>query len=108
MQYQKSIDLEPTVFFKNWSILNFHSSIFEQFKRKQHFAVNVKTRKSFGNALAENFFLILKTECIHRVELDSYEEASLLIAEYINFYNYYRIQTRTKLTPFEKRSQFIA
>lgn len=60
------------------------------------------------NALAENFFSILKTECIHRVKLKSYEEASLLIAEYINYYNNYRIQTKTKLTPLEKRCQFIA
>ena len=62
----------------------------------------------YDNALAENFFSILKTECIHRVKLKSYEEASLLIAEYINYYNNYRIQTKTKLTPLEKRSQFIA
>ena len=62
----------------------------------------------YDNALAENFFSILKTECINRVKLASYEEASLLIAEYINFYNNYRIQTKTKLTPLEKRNQFIA
>lgn len=62
----------------------------------------------YDNALAENFFSILKTECIHRVKLKSYEEASLLIAEYINFYNNYRIQTKTKLTPLEKRNQFVA
>ena len=62
----------------------------------------------YDNALAENFFSILKTECIHRVKLASYEEASLLIAEYINYYNNFRIQTKTKLTPFEKRNQFVA
>ena len=62
----------------------------------------------YDNALAENFFSILKTECIHRVKLASYEEASLFITEYINFYNNYRIQTKTKLTPLEKRNQFVA
>ena len=62
----------------------------------------------YDNALAENFFSILKTECIHRVKLATYEEASLLIAEYINYYNNHRIQAKTKLTPFEKRSQFVA
>lgn len=59
-------------------------------------------------ALAENFFSILKTECIHRVKLSGYDEASLIISEYINFYNNYRIQTKTKLTPLEKRNQFVA
>ena len=62
----------------------------------------------YDNALAENFFSILKTECIHRVKLSGYDEASLIISEYINFYNNYRIQTKTKLTPLEIRSQYIA
>ena len=62
----------------------------------------------YDNALAENFFSILKTECIHRVKLSGYDEARLLISEYISFYNNYRIQTKTKLTPLEKRNQFVA
>ena len=62
----------------------------------------------YDNSLAENFFSILKTECIHRVKLRSYEEARLLIAEYIHFYNNIRIQTQTKLTPLEQRCQFDA
>lgn len=51
---------------------------------------------------------ILKTECIYRVKFKTYEEARLLIGEYIRFYNNDRIQTKTKLTPFEKRNQFVA
>ena len=62
----------------------------------------------YDNAMAENFFLILKTECIYRTKLQTYEEARLLIADYIRFYNNERIQTKTKLTPLEKRSQYVA
>ena len=62
----------------------------------------------YDNALAENFFSILKTECIYRVKLQTYEEARLLIGEYIHFYNSQRIQLKTKLTPLEKRSQYVA
>ena len=62
----------------------------------------------YDNALAENFFSILKTECIYRTKIESYEEARLLIGEYINFYNNERIQLKTKLTPFEKRCQYVA
>ena len=62
----------------------------------------------YDNALAENFFSILKTECIYRTKLQTYEEARLLIGEYIHFYNNQRIQLKTKLTPLEKRSQYIA
>lgn len=60
----------------------------------------------YDNAMAENFFSILKTECIHRVKLKTHEEARRLISEYIRFYNNERIQTKTKLTPLEKRSQY--
>ena len=62
----------------------------------------------YDNALAENFFSILKTECIHRVKFAGYDMAHLIISEFINFYNNYRIQTKTKLTPLEKRNQFVA
>ena len=62
----------------------------------------------YDNALAENFFSILKTECIYRVKLQTYEEARLIIDEYIHFYNHKRIQLKTKLTPLEKRSQYVA
>ena len=62
----------------------------------------------YDNALAENFFSILKTECIYRTKLKTYEEARLLIDEYIHFYNHQRIQLKTKLTPLEKRSQYVA
>ena len=62
----------------------------------------------YDNAFAENFFSILKTECIYRTKLESYEEARLLIGEYIHFYNNERIQLKTKLTPLEKRSQYVA
>lgn len=62
----------------------------------------------YDNALAENFFSILKTECIYRTKLNTYEEARLLIGEYIHFYNNERIQLKTKLTPIEYRNQFVA
>ena len=62
----------------------------------------------YDNALAENFFSILKTECVNRTKLKSYEDARWLIGEYIHFYNNERIQLKTKLTPLEKRSQYVA
>ena len=62
----------------------------------------------YDNAMAENFFSILKPECIYRTKLRTYEEARLLIGEYIYFYNNERIQLKTKLTPHEKRSQYTA
>ena len=62
----------------------------------------------YDNALAENFFSILKTECIYRTKIATFSEANRLIDEYIYFYNHQRIQTKTKLTPLELRCQFAA
>ena len=62
----------------------------------------------YDNALAENFFSILKTECIYRIKFNTYDEARLIIDEYIHFYNNERIQLKTKLTPQEIRCQYVA
>ena len=59
----------------------------------------------YDNAMAENFFSILKTECIYRYKLKTFDEARHLIDEYIDFYNNERIQLKTSLTPLEKRHQ---
>lgn len=58
------------------------------------------------NACAESFFGSLKTECINRYKPSTYEIARSLIADYVQFYNYDRIQLKTELTPYEKRCQF--
>ncbi|MEN6387077.1 MAG: IS3 family transposase [Phycisphaerales bacterium] len=62
----------------------------------------------YDNALAENFFSILKTECIYRMKLKTYDDARLIINQYIDFYNNERIQLKSKLTPQEMRNQFVA
>lgn len=59
----------------------------------------------YDNAMAENFFSILKSECIRRYKPETIEQARLLIDNYIYFYNNERIQLKTKLTPLEKRRQ---
>ena len=61
----------------------------------------------YDNAMAEYFFSILKTECIYRTKLQTYEDARILIDEHIHFYNHQRIQLKTKLTPPEKRCQSV-
>ena len=62
----------------------------------------------YDNAMAENFFGILKSECINRRKILTYDEARQVISEYIDFYNNERIQLKTKLTPLEKRCQYVA
>ena len=85
------------------------SQAYFKLTKAYHITPSMSSRGNpYDNAMAENFFSILKTECIYRVKLKTFEEARLLIGEYIRFYNTERIQTDTKLTPLEKRSQFVA
>ena len=57
----------------------------------------------YDNAMAENFFGILKTECIYRQKIRTFQQANDLIDEYIHFYNYERLQTKTGLSPLSLR-----
>ena len=57
----------------------------------------------YDNAMAENFFSILKTECIYRHKPKTFKEANDLIDRYIHFYNYERIQTKTGVAPLTQR-----
>ena len=57
----------------------------------------------YDNAMAENFFSILKTECIYRHKPKTFLEANDLIDRYIHFYNHERIQNKTGVAPLTLR-----
>ena len=57
----------------------------------------------YDNAMAENFFSILKTECIYRHKPETFDEARTLIDDYIYFYNNQRIQLKTGVAPLMLR-----
>ena len=85
------------------------SQAYFKLTQSYHITPSMSSRGNpYDNAMAENFFSILKTECSYRAKIRTYEEARLLIGEYIHFYNNERIQLKTKLTPLEKRCQFVA
>ena len=87
----------------------YSSHAYFKLTKEYHITPSMSRRGNpYDNAMAENFFSILKTECIYRRKIQTYEEARLIIDEYIYFYNHERIQLKTKLTPYELRSQFDA
>lgn len=57
----------------------------------------------YDNAMAENFFSILKTECIYRHKPATILEANEMIDRYIHFYNFERIQSKTGMAPLTLR-----
>ena len=60
----------------------------------------------YDNAMAENFFSILKTECIYRHKPATFSEANEMIDRYIHFYNHERIQLKTGESPLTQRLSY--
>jgi putative transposase len=56
------------------------------------------------NAYAENFFSNIKCECIYREKPNTLVEAERLIDQYIEYYNYERLQVKCGCTPYEWRT----
>ena len=57
----------------------------------------------YDNAMAENFFSILKTERVYRHKPGSLQEADEMINAYIHFYNHERVQIKTGVAPLTLR-----
>jgi transposase InsO family protein len=57
----------------------------------------------WDNAVMENFFGHLKEEALRYVRNPTLADLKQIIDDYVNFYNYERIQLKTKQTPFEQR-----
>ena len=60
----------------------------------------------YDNAMAENFFSILKTECIYRHRPATFAQANEIIDRYIYFYNHERIQLKTGEAPLARRLSY--
>ena len=82
-------------------LFSFFVQTFLIFRAKQQRA------NPYDNAMAENFFSILKSECIRLFKTETIREAQTLIDSYIAFYNHERIQLYSKLSPFQKRRLFV-
>ena len=59
----------------------------------------------YDNVAMENFLGTLKAECLHRMKFSNRAEVEQAVAEYVQFYNFERINLRDGLTPFEIRSK---
>lgn len=76
------------------------------FKLTQYYGITPSMSRRgncYDNAMAENFFSILKTECIYRHKPESFKEANEMIDRYICFYNHERIQLKTGVAPLTLR-----
>ena len=81
--------------------------LLSQIRRRQYRCTPSMSRPGcpYDNAVMENFFGTLKTECLYRAHFTTLKELEQLIAEYVSFYNNERINLKNGLTPFEIRSK---
>jgi putative transposase len=72
---------------------------------RQHDLIPSMSRRGncWDNAPMESFFSHLKEEAFRQIPTPTFEEARQIIDEYIRFYNYERIQLKTKQTPYQVR-----
>ena len=59
------------------------------------------------NAAMENFFGTLKSECLNRMKFSDRAEVEQAVAEYVQFYNFERINRKDGLAPYEIRSKAV-
>lgn len=80
------------------------SQAYFDLSKEYHFSPSMSTPGCpYDNAAMENFFGTLKTECLYRASFRSKSDVELLVAEYVHFYNFQRINLKNGLTPLEIR-----
>jgi putative transposase len=80
----------------------------EQLKEKQLVQSMSRKGNCLDNAVVENFFGTLKSECFYLNTFNEVSELETAIKEYIHYYNHERISLRLKgLSPVEFRTQAL-
>lgn len=93
-----------------------HSDQGSQYTSKEYFDLTLLYHISpsmsspgclYDNAIMENFFGIFKFECLNRMDVANRAEDEAAVSEYIQFYNFERINMENGLTPVEIRSKAV-
>lgn len=80
------------------------SQAYFDLSKEYHFSPSMSTPGCpYDNAAMENFFGTLKTECLYRASFRTKADVEQLVAEYVHFYNFERINLKNGLTPLEIR-----
>jgi transposase InsO family protein len=80
------------------------SQAYAALTKEYHLTPSMSRRGNcWDNAPMESFFSQLKEEYLRHLPLPTFEQAHQAIDDYIHFYNYERIQLKTRQTPFELR-----
>lgn len=82
---------------------------YRQLLRKKGISQSMSRKATcLDNAVAENFFSILKTELLYLQQFTSLEQFIEELKKYLHYYNYQRIKLRLKTNPVQYRLDFLA
>jgi putative transposase len=82
----------------------YSSQVYFALTREYNISPSMSRRGNcWDNAPIENFFGHLKEEALRQFPNPTFEEADQTIDDYIYFYNYERIQLKTRQTPYQFR-----
>lgn len=82
------------------------STAYHDLSEEYHFSPSMSSPGCpYDNAAMENFFGTLKSECLYRAHFTTRAEVEQLVTEYVQFYNFERINLKDGLTPREIRSK---
>ena len=84
------------------------SQMYNALSKEYHFQPSMSSPGCpYDNAAMENSFGTLKVECLYKASFSSRSEVEQIVAEYVHFYNYERIDLKNGLTPDEIRSKAV-
>ena len=82
------------------------SGAYYDLSQEYHFRPSMSSKGCpYDNSAMENFFGTLKAECLNRMKFTDMNQLAEIVGEYIQFYNFERINMKNGLTPFEIRSK---
>ena len=82
------------------------SGAYYDLSQEYHFQPSMSSKGCpYDNSAMENFFGTLKAECLNRMKFTDMNQLAEIVGEYVQFYNFERINMKNGLTPFEIRSK---
>lgn len=84
------------------------SYLYQKYVKKHNIKQSMSRKGTpYDNAPMESFFSIFKTECIYLTKINTIKQAKQLCDDFIDYYNYNRIQLKHKACPYDVRKKFL-
>ncbi len=105
--HKEKVTNEDKVLIHSDQGLQYTSEAYFSLTKKYNMTQSMSRRGNcWDNAPMENFFGHFKEEALRQYPIPTFKDAKEIVDGYIDFYNYERIQLKTKQTPYQTRCLF--